>query len=546
MKFGIQTYGSRKEWEKDLEGFCKAVSGWGLKRLEPCVAFDRKAEQAGLGFWTPEQVQNALPLLEKYGMEIVSFHAFASDVEAALPALCGLVKACGAKQVVLPCPADISEESYQAYGAMCKRLAGALKGENAQLLLHNGGEEIKAKLDGRTAYEFLLDACGGEVFAQPDVGWLFAGGEDPEAFLWRNGERVKAIHYKDYSRGDEEQPAREMAVGEGDVDLLACFQFARAHGLPQVLDMDTCGLSEIEKAAGLLNGFTFRRDRTSSVLCALDVDTGELEELHRFGGVMEAPNWLPDGDTMIFNADGRLYKYSVSSDEVEYLDTADCGNCNNDHVVSFDGARLGFSHGWPSHVYVMELSGGVPRQVTAQGPSYFHGWSPDGEELIYCAFRGEAVDLYTIPAEGGEERRVTDSIGFNDGPEYSPDGKTIWFNSTRSGLMQVWRMDRNTGEMTQMTDSGGNNWFPHVSPDGKRVVYLTFREGHLEPQEHLPNMQVELWIMDSDGSRKRKLLDFFGGQGSINVNSWSPDNRRVALVVYELEHPAAGNSGKGL
>ena len=204
---------------------------------------------------------------------------------------------------------------------------------------------------------------------------------------------------------------------------------------------------------------------------------------------------------------------------------------------------LGVSHmavsekGFGSWIYTFPAAGGQPVQITPDSPSFLHGWSPDGEELSYCAFRQvdgkREVDVYTIPASGGPEKRITDG-GFNDGPEYSPDGRYIWFNSTRSGLMQVWRCRRDGSERTQITFNERNNWFPHVSPDGKTVVYLSYRKGDLNPDEHLPNMEVEIWKMKADGTQQEKLITFFGGQGSINVNSWAADSRRIAFVSYEI------------
>ena len=172
----------------------------------------------------------------------------------------------------------------------------------------------------------------------------------------------------------------------------------------------------------------------------------------------------------------------------------------------------------------------------SNSPSFLHGWSPDGKELAYCAFRQidgrREVDIYAIFPEGGEERRLTFG-GFNDGPEYSPDGRYIWFNSTRSGLMQAWRMRRDGSEPTRMTTLEENCWFPHVSPDGRRVAFIVYHKGHLLPAEHLPNMQAEIWAMDADGGNERRLCSFFGGQGSLNVNSWAPDSRHLAFVSYE-------------
>src|SRR5439155_16511791 len=93
-----------------------------------------------------------------------------------------------------------------------------------------------------------------------------------------------------------------------------------------------------------------------------------------------------------------------------------------------------------SLIYTLPIAGGTPRQVTPGGPSYWHGWSPDGRTLAYCAQRDGEFDIYTIPVDGGPETRLTTAKGLDDGPDYSPDGKLIYFNSVRTGTMQVWRM----------------------------------------------------------------------------------------------------------
>ena len=280
-----------------------------------------------------------------------------------------------------------------------------------------------------------------------------------------------------------------------------------------------------------------------SILEIFDMETGERKTVREFDRIIEAPNWLSDGDTILYNAGGRIWRYSLSRDQEEPVDTGACVSCNNDHVLSPDHRFLAVScasdpaDGLSSQIYILPIEGGQPRQVTETAPSFLHGWSVKNE-LAYCAFRPDPadgqnrIDVYAIPASGGPEVRLTDGVGYNDGPEYSPDGAHIWFNSTRSGLMQVWRMDRDGGNLTRMTHTDSNCWFPHLSPDGKTVVYLVFRKGDLEPWEHLPDKQVELWAMDADGGNGRKLLDLFGGQGTINVNSWAPDGKRFAFVSY--------------
>ncbi len=278
-----------------------------------------------------------------------------------------------------------------------------------------------------------------------------------------------------------------------------------------------------------------------SVLEIYDIEKAERVTLHEFEGVIEAPNWLLDGDTLLYNANGRIWKYSIRTDESLPVDTGWCTNCNNDHVPSPDNRELCISCSpsgeseMKSQIYVIPMEGGTPKMVVESNPSFLHGWSNDGKELVYCAFRGDAVDVCAYLIEGGEERRLTDGLGYNDGPEYSPDDRHIWFNSTRNGLMQIFRMNRDGSDLTQMTDADSNNWFAHVSPDGSKVVYLAFRKEDLEPWQHLPDKQVELWLMNYDGSQKQQIVRLFGGQGTINVNSWAPDSRRFAFVSYRYE-----------
>ena len=277
-------------------------------------------------------------------------------------------------------------------------------------------------------------------------------------------------------------------------------------------------------------------EQVYSVLETVDVATGERTVRKRFDSLIEAPNWLPDGNTLLYNAGGSLWLFDLASGESRKVDTGSAARCNNDHVLSPDGRQVGLSSAGPegrSLVYVAPLSGGEPRLVTPVGPSYLHGWSPDGRTLAYCAERGGEFDIYTMPVEGGEETRLTDAPGLDDGPEDSPDGRYIWFNSVRSGLMQVWRMDAGGRNQTRMTwDEESNCWFPHLSPDGKQVVYIAYKKGDVAPGDHPPCKHVEIRLMDADGGNTRTLVRLFGGQGTLNVNSWSPDGTKLAFVSY--------------
>ena len=281
------------------------------------------------------------------------------------------------------------------------------------------------------------------------------------------------------------------------------------------------------------------RDDDHSVLEIYDVETDTRTAVKYFDHLIEAPNWTPDGKYLVYNADGRVRRFCLETGESTEIDTGFVDNCNNDHVLSADGTRIAVSHGTKedgkSRIYTVSLEGGVPQLITPMAPSYLHGWSPDGKTLAYCAERNGEFDIYTIPAEGGVETRLTDAPGLNDGPEYDSNGTVIWFNSVRTGLMQAWKMNADGSDQTQMTfDEGWNTWFPHISPDGKKVVMLAYRKGDLQPGEHLPHKNVQLRLMNADGSGLHTVAELFGGQGTINVNSWSPDSRRFAFVSYRI------------
>jgi dipeptidyl aminopeptidase/acylaminoacyl peptidase len=272
-----------------------------------------------------------------------------------------------------------------------------------------------------------------------------------------------------------------------------------------------------------------------STLETITVASTDRRVVYTAPGRFEAPNWTKD-NLLVFNGDGRLHRVPVDGGKPETIDTGFATRLNNDHAISPDGTTIAISDQSQgqrqSLIYVAPVGGGTPRKVTEKGPSYFHGWSPDGKTLAFCGERNGNFDVYTIPAAGGQETRLTTAEGLDDGPEYSPDGKYIYFNSIRSGLMQIWRMNPDGSGQQQVTaDDGYNNWFPHLSPDGQRMVFLTYEKG---VSGHPENKDVMLRMMTLADRKITVLAKLFGGQGTINVPSWSPDGRRLAFVSYQL------------
>jgi TolB protein len=249
----------------------------------------------------------------------------------------------------------------------------------------------------------------------------------------------------------------------------------------------------------------------------------------------EAPNWTRDGAALLFNRNGRIERIPAAGGVPSTIDTGFANRCNNDHGISPDSRWLAISdqsqEDHRSLVYVVPFEGGPPRRITQKAPSYWHGWSTDGKTIAFVGERNGEFDIYTIPVAGGEETRLTTSKGLDDGPEYSPDGDFIYFNSERTGHMQIWRMKSDGSAQEQVTSDEFNNWFPHISPDGEWMVFLTYEKG---VEGHPENKDVMLRLMSLHDRRVSVLAKLFGGQGTINVPSWSPDSKQVAFVSYEL------------
>lgn len=277
--------------------------------------------------------------------------------------------------------------------------------------------------------------------------------------------------------------------------------------------------------------------RVASTLEVVPVASTDRRVIYHTPERIEAPNWSPDGKFFIYNSKGLLYKLPVTGGRPEKIDTGSAVKCNNDHGLSPDGTQIAISdqtEDSKSRVYVLPITGGAPKKITPLAPSYWHGWSPDGKTLAYCAQRNNEYDVYTMPAEGGEETRLTTAAGLDDGPDYSPDGKYIYFNSDRTGWMQIWRMKADGSEQEQITTDDYANWFAHPSPDGKWIVFLSYDKS---VKGHPPNQDVLLRAMPVTGGNIRVLAKLFGGQGTLNVPSWSPDSKEVAFVSYQFVYP---------
>ena len=265
-----------------------------------------------------------------------------------------------------------------------------------------------------------------------------------------------------------------------------------------------------------------------STLETVAIESGVRRIVYRAKEHFEAPNWSRDGKTFFYNRAGKIYTLPVSGGTPALLDTGTADRCNNDHGLSPDGRWLAISHTDPglrqSVISVLSSQGGTPKRVTPLGPSYWHGWSPDGQTLAYCAERNGEFDIYTIVEPAGEEKRLTTAKGLDDGPDYTPDGKLIYFNSERTGVMKIWRMNSDGTNQEQVTsDAEFADWFPHPSPDGKWLVLLSYEK---DVTGHPADKDVVLRIMPLSGGKPRRAGDLVRRSG---------DDQRAFVVAGQQE-----------
>jgi Tol biopolymer transport system component len=291
-----------------------------------------------------------------------------------------------------------------------------------------------------------------------------------------------------------------------------------------------------------------------SRISIFDLDSKKTTVLYSANKLWEAPNWSPDGKYLLANSGGKLYSFALDGSaalQPERLELDDAYQCNNDHGISPSGKLLAFSATYGdakgSQVFVAASSGASPRLLTENVPSYFHSWSPDGSWLAFVGQRTGNFNLFRIRATGGPEERLTSASAYDDGPDYSPDGHWIYFNSNRSGSWDIWRIPAEgagpgDAKAERVTSDPMEDWFPHPSPDGKWLVFLSFPKG---TPGHDVKTNVELRMLrlrpgaapgakPAENRSIRVLASFFGGQGTINVNSWSPDSKKFAFVSYEV------------
>lgn len=407
------------------------------------------------------------------------------------------------------------------------------------------------------------------------TGWMIRASEDegsPHISATLHGDGLTVMQWRDFKEGEMKDPEDELFAKGSGYEIIQLeragevfFMRAAVPGKPfeeigsyQMANMPEkvlAGLficSHSPEVTEQATAWNVRIDKPVSddynasidgaVGCRLEtlnVSDGKRMVIHEKQGRFEAPNWMPDGKQLLFNMDGLMYRIAVTGGEISRLNTGTVTRNNNDHGISFNGKLLALSSskddasGRGSAVYVVKLKGGEPKLVTPRTPSYWHGWHPNNKEVVYVAQRdGKRVyNIYRNSIKGGKEVALTDIPEGEhvDGCEYSPDGRYIYYNGSHSGNMQLWRMKPDGSGREQLTFDDCKNWFPHISPDGKWIAYIAFPPD-IEKNSHPSYKRVTLRLMPADGGESRVIAYLYGGQGTINVPSWSPDSKQIAFV----------------
>ncbi len=437
------------------------------------------------------------------------------------------------------------------------------------------GENMWASADG---FHFVYRRISGDLALSADIRFLESGGnahrkavlilrqsldaDSPYADAALHGDGLTSLQYREAKGGPTREiqsavqgPRRLQIEKRGDYVWMSVARegeplqsaggsFRIRFSDPFYIGLGVCAHDNRVTEKAVFSRVELRQPPApvvESTLETVSIASRDRRVVHTRRAHFEAPNWSRDGKDLYFNQGGRIMRIPVAGGEPQAIDTGFAIRCNNDHGLSPDGTQMAISDQSQeprrSLIYIVPIGGGTPRRITPLGPSYWHGWSPDGKTLTYCAERNGNYDVYTIPAEGGTETRLTNAEGLDDGPEYSPDGRFIYFNSVRTGLMQIWRMKTDGSEQTRITRDEYNNWFAHPSPDGKWLVLISYEK---EVTGHPANKDVMLRLIPvtPDGYGEAQVLArLFGGQGTINVPSWSPDSRQLAFVSYRLAPP---------
>ncbi len=470
-------------------------------------------------------------------------------------------------------------EAHRDVGVNPKKGSITFDSASGEYHVTGGGANMWEKVD---AFQFAWKRLSGDIDVTADVHFLGTGKEEHRkavlvirqsldadasyADVALHGDGLTSLQYRTAAGAETEEvrstvnaPVRirierrgnqfTMRVGKPGEELTSSGPVTVALQDPVYVGIGVCSHDAQVLETAVFSNVKIetpaRRPQIRSKISVFDLNDKSVKVIYTADKLFEAPNWLRDGKHLLANSGGDLYRIPLDGGTPEKVNLGAGYRCNNDHGFSPDTKLLAIScesaSSEESQVYLSSADGSAPKLMTPKAPSYFHGWSPDGKWLAFVGERDGHFNLFRVAVTGGEEQRLTSKKSYDDGPDYSPDGKWIYFNSDRSGSWDIWRMPANGAgpddkKAERVTSDELEDWFPHPSPDGKWLVFLSFPKG---TPGHDSRLNIQFRMMPLPGKKLKPgpiqvVTELFGGQGTINVNSWSPDSKKFAFVSYEM------------
>jgi Tol biopolymer transport system component len=185
-----------------------------------------------------------------------------------------------------------------------------------------------------------------------------------------------------------------------------------------------------------------------------------------------------------------------------------------------------------------ERTGQLARLTNARGYDAEASYSPDGEWIVFSSMRDAYnralaapeqkqleidpsyfAEIYIMRADGSEQRRLTNVVGYDGGPFFSPDGsEIIWRRFDTQGLIaDVWMMKLDGTEQRQITSFGAMSWAPYVHPSREYILFASNKLGF---------ENFEVFMVDIRGTKEPVRVTYSDGFDGLPVPS--PDGRRLA------------------
>ena len=310
----------------------------------------------------------------------------------------------------------------------------------------------------------------------------------------------------------------------------------------------------------------------------------QLTKKERDYGNFCCPAWSPDGRSIAFS---RFAKGEHGEHEI-YIVSAIGGPerklfagapAHPPLDWSPDGRFIAFTAKDPNkETYRISLLSveNLEARKLSEPPAPYQDWgpafSPDGKQLAFVRQNSDLGDIFIMPANGGEPRRLTfDHAAIPSSPVWTRDGRSLVFSSTRSSIPTLWRISANGGSPVQVPQVGVVTTNPAISPKGHRLAYeqilgsssiwsldlskinkkdssnqIATSKGFTSKPEFSPDGEkiafvsgrsatMEVWTCKKDGSDLLQLTHFDGPQFP-GPPRWSPDGQKIAFDSALGEH----------